>query len=97
MGYFNPEGVAEARSQIGGLKSRYSRVGDHVEEPYDEHLFGRSDSAKGVHHTTRRFSDHVRDQYQRAGHVLGDVERAMDDTERDYTTTERVNAEQFER
>lgn len=97
MGYFNPEGVAETRSRIGGLTSRYSRVGDHVEDSHDEHLFGGSDTAHGVHRVIRRFSDHVRGQYRRAGQVLGAVERAMDETERDHTTTERVNAAQFER
>lgn len=95
MAYFDVHGVAESRAKIGELKSRYSRVGDHVEDPYDEHVFGKSDSAKGMHSTTQRFSGHVRDQYQHAGRVLGDVERAMDATEQDHMTTEQVNADQF--
>lgn len=97
MVYFNQRGVAETRSKIGGLKSRYGGVGTHVEDPYDEHVFGKSDSAKGMHTSTKRFTDHVRGQYEHAERVLGDVERAMDETEQEHMTTEQVNAEQFER
>ncbi len=97
MSHFNKHGVSEARSQIGGLKSRYGNVGSHAEDAYDEHTFGKSDSAKGMHRTAQHFTDHLRSQYGHAERVMSDVERALDKTEQDHLDVEQVNARQFER
>lgn len=96
MSHFNRDGVAEARARIAGLKSRYGDVGSHPEDAYDQHMFGKSDQASGMHRAVQQFTDHLRGQYGHAERVLGEVERALDATEQDHMNTEQVNAAQFD-
>ena len=88
--------IDAARQAIGGTAGKFGSVTDGVPQNVDASMFGTLTGSGAVAKAVRALCEQLHNEYTKAESLVGDIERALDQTAQNHTGAEQDNAQSFE-